>query len=172
MRKWLSALAIAVLVLALVIGVACGGGDEDNETGQAQIGDTVKVHYTGTLDDGTVFDSSLERDPLEFTIGEGKLIPGFEEAVIGMSEGESKTVEIPADKAYPYNEELVFVVDRDQLQPDLQPEVGQQLQFQREDGQIVIFTVIDVSELSVTLDGNHPLAGEDLTFEIQLVEIL
>jgi len=174
MQKLLSVLAIAVLGLALVIGIACGGGgDEDGEIGQAQLGDTVKVHYTGTLEDGTVFDSSIDREPLEFTIGEGKLIPGFEEAVVGMSQGESKTVEIPSDEAYgSYYEELVFVVERDQLPPDLQPEVGQQLQFQQEDGTIVTLTVIDVSELSVTLDANHPLAGKDLTFEIQLVEIL
>ena len=175
MRKWLSVLAIAVLGLALVIGIACGGGgdDEDGEIGQAQTGDTVKVHYTGTLEDGTVFDSSIDREPLEFTIGDGRLIPGFEEAVVGMSQGESKTVEIPADEAYgPYYEELVLVVDRDQLPPELQPEVGQQLQFQQEDGTIVTLTVIDVSELSVTLDANHPLAGQDLTFDIQLVEIL
>ena len=176
MRKWLSVLAIAVLGLALVIGIACGGGgggdDEDGEIGQAQLGDTVKVHYTGTLEDSTVFDSSIDSEPLEFTIGESKLIPGFEEAVVGMSQGESKTVEIPADEAYPYYEELVLVVDRDQLPPDLQPEVGQQLQFQQEDGTIVTLTVIDVSELSVTLDANHPLAGKDLTFDIQLVEIL
>jgi len=175
-RKWLSVLAIAVLGLALVIGIACGGeggdDDEDGEIGQAQPGDTVKVHYTGTLEDGTVFDSSIDREPLEFTIGEGQLIPGFEEAVVGMSQGESKTVEIPADEAYPYHEELVFVVERDQLSPDLQPEVGQQLQFQQEDGTIVTLKVIDISELSVTLDANHPLAGKDLTFDIQLVEIL
>ena len=175
MRKWLSVLAIAVLGLALVIGIACGGGGEDDEDGgmgQAQLGDTVKVHYTGTLEDGTVFETSVDSEPLEFTIGEGQLIPGFEEAVVGMSQGESKTVEIPADEAYPYYEELVFVVERDQLSPDLQPEVGQQLQFQQEDGTIVTLTVIDVSELSVTLDANHPLAGKDLTFDIQLVEIL
>jgi peptidylprolyl isomerase len=176
-RKWLSVLAIAVLGLALVIGIACGGGgggdDEDGEIGKAQSGDTVKVHYTGTLEDGTVFDSSIDHEPLEFTIGDGRLIPGFEDAVVGMSQGESKTVEIPADEAYgPYYEELVLVVDRDQLPPDLQPEVGQQLQSQQEDGKIVIFTVIDISESTVTFDANHPLAGEDLTFDIQLVEIL
>ena len=172
MKRWLSVLAIAILGLALVIGVACGGGEGEEGTAQAKDGDTVKVHYTGKLEDGTVFDTSIERDPLQFTIGEGQLIPGFEQAVVGMSPGESKTVEIPADEAYgPYREEMVLVVDRDQLPPDLQPEVGQQLQMRQEDGQIILVTVIDVSESSVTLDANHPLAGQDLTFDIQLVEI-
>jgi len=177
-RKWLSVLAIAVLGLALVIGIACGGGggddDEDGEIGQAQPGDTVKVHYTGTLEDGTVFDSSIDGEPLEFTIGNGRLIPGFEDAVVGMSQGESKTVEIPADDAYgTYYEELVFVVERSDipgLPPDL--EIGQQLGFEQEDGTTITLTVIDISESTVTLDANHPLAGEDLTFDIQLVEIL
>jgi peptidylprolyl isomerase len=162
--------------LALVVGVACGGGGEDDEDGgmgQAQLGDTVKVHYTLILEDGTVFETSVDSEPLQFTLGEGQLIPGFEQAVVGMSLSESKTVEIPADEAYgPYYEELVQVVGRDQLPEDLQPEVGQQLQFRQEDGQVVIVTVIDVSESSVTVDANHPLGGRDLTFEIQLVEIL
>ncbi len=173
MKKWLSIVAIAILGLALVIGAACGGGGGEGEEGTAQAkdGDTVKVHYTGKLEDGTVFDSSIEREPLQFTIGEGQLIPGFEQAVVGMSPGESKTVEIPADEAYPYREEMVLVVDRDQLPEDLQPEVGQQLQMRQPDGQTILVKVIDVSELSVTLDANHPLAGKDLTFDIQLVEI-
>lgn len=171
MKKWLSVLAIAILGLALVICVACGGGEGKEGTAQAKDGDTVQVHYTLKLEDGTVFETSIGGDPLQFTIGEGQLIPGFEQAVVGMSPGESKTVEIPADEAYPYREELVLVVDRDKLPEDLQPEVGQQLQFQQEDGQIVILTVIDVSESSVTLDANPPLAGEDLTFDIELVEI-
>ena len=171
MKKWLSVLAIAIFCLALVIGVACGGGGEEG-TAQAKDGDTVKVHYTCKLEDGTVVESSIGRDPLQFTIGEGRLIPGFEQAVVGMSPGESKTVEIPADEAYgPYREELVLVVDRDQFPPDLQPEIGQQLEMRQEDGQIIVVTVIDVSESSVTLDANHPLVGKDLTFDIQLVEI-
>ena len=172
MKKWLLVVAIAILGLALVIGIACGGGEGKEGTAQAKDGDTVQVHYTLKLEDGTVFDTSIGGDPLQFTIGDGQLIPGFEQAVVGMSPGESKTVEIPADEAYgPYLEEMVLVVDRDQLPDDLQPEVGQQLQLQQEDGQIVILTVIDISESSVTLDANLPLAGKDLTFDIELVEI-
>ncbi len=141
---------------------------------QAQLGDRVKVHYTGRLDDGTVFDSSIITDPLEFTIGEREVVPGFEEAVIGMSPGESKNVKIPVDKAYgPRREDMTIVVDRDKFPPDIEPEVGQQLEIrQREDGQTFPVTVTDVSESSVTLDANHQLAGKDLTFDIQLLEIV
>ena len=171
MKKWLSVLAIAIVGLVLVICVACGGGEGKEGTAQAKDGDTVQVHYTLKLEDGTVFETSIGGDPLQFTIGEGQLIPGFEQAVVGMSPGESKTVEIPADEAYPYREELVLVVDRDQLPEDLQPEVGQQLQIRQPDGQTILVKVIDVSESSVTLDANLPLAGKDLTFDIELVEI-
>lgn len=141
---------------------------------QAQLGDRIKVHYTGRLDDGTVFDSSIITDPLEFTIGEREVVPGFEEAVIGMSPGESKNVKIPVDKAYgPRREDMTIVVDRDKFPPDIEPEVGQQLEIrQREDGQTFPVTVTDVSESSVTLDANHHLAGKDLTFDIQLLEIV
>jgi len=140
---------------------------------QAKYGDTVKVHYTGKLEDGTVFDTSLDRDPLQFTIGEGQLIPGFEEAVVGMNLGESKTTTIPADKAYgPHREEMVLVVDRNRFPVYLKPEIGQQLQILQADGEAIIVTVTDVSESSVTLDANHPLAGKDLTFDIQLMEIV
>ncbi|MFC2071584.1 peptidylprolyl isomerase [Chloroflexota bacterium] len=138
----------------------------------AKTGDTVKVHYTGKLDDGTVFDTSKEREPLQFTIGEGQVIPGFEQAAIGMKLDESITVKIPVDEAYgPYREELVLVVERDQLPADLEPEVGQQLQMSQADGQIIVFTVTGISESSVTLDANHSLAGKYLTFEIKLMEI-
>ncbi len=140
---------------------------------QAKTGDTVKVHYTGKLDDGTVFDSSVEREPLQFTIGEGQIIPGFEEAVIGMNPGESKTAKISMDKAYgPHRKEMVAVVPREQIPADLKPEVGQQLQVRQPDGRAMIVVITDVSEASVTLDANHPLAGKDLTFDIQLVEIV
>ncbi len=140
---------------------------------QAKPGDTVKVHYTGKLEDGTVFDTSANRDPLQFTIGEGQIIPGFEQAVVGMNPGESKTIKILTDDAYgPHREEMVLVIDRNQLPVDLIPEVGQQLQSRQPDGQIIVVTVIAVSESSVTVDANHPLAGKDLTFDIQLVEIV
>lgn len=139
---------------------------------QAKQGDTVKVHYTGKLDDGTVFDSSQERDPLEFTIGTGTIIPGFEQAVIGMAPGESKTEVIPTDRAYgPYLEEMVLQVERQQLPTDIDPEVGQQLQLQHPTGEVIPVVITDVSSSTVTLDANHPLAGEDLTFDIQLVAI-
>lgn len=140
---------------------------------QAKRGDTVRVHYTGKLDDGTVFDTSLNRDPLQFTIGEGDVIPGFEEAVIGMNPGETKTARVPADDAYgPHREEMVLVVERDQFPTYLHPKVGQQLQIRQGDGEPIVVMVTDVTESSVTLDANHPLAGKDLTFDIQLLEIL
>lgn len=140
---------------------------------QAKSGDTVKVHYTGKLEDGTVFDTSLSRDPLEFIIGAGSLITGFEQGVVGMTPGEWKTIEVPADEAYgPHHEEMVVVVNRNELPPNLKPEVGQRLQIRPRDGQTLVVAVTDVSESSVTLDGNHPLAGKDLTFDIQLVEIV
>ncbi len=139
---------------------------------QAQNGDTVKVHYTGTLDDGTEFDSSTKRDPLEFTIGEGKLIPGFEQAVVGMEPGESKTVTIPPDDAYgPRRPELEIEVNRSDLPADLSPKVGDQLELSQDDRTFIV-RVIEASLESVTLDANHPLAGEALTFEIELVEVV
>jgi peptidylprolyl isomerase len=140
--------------------------------GQAKPGDTVKIHYTGKLDDGTVFDSSANREPLEFTLSSGQVIPGFDQAVLGMSPGETKTEKIPMDQAYgPYREDMVVEVSRQQMPPELQPEVGQQLQVQQPNGQVIPVVITDVSDNSVTLDANHPLAGEDLTFEIQLVDI-
>lgn len=139
---------------------------------QANTGDNVKVHYKGSLDDGTVFDSSLDCDPLEFTIGGGQVIPGFEDAVIGMNPGETKTSIITSDKAYgPHLEEMVVAFNRDQLPADLQPSIGQVLRFRRNDGYIIEVTVLEASDSSVTFDGNHPLAGKDLIFEIQLLEI-
>ncbi|KIH78035.1 FKBP-type peptidyl-prolyl cis-trans isomerase 2 [Geoalkalibacter ferrihydriticus] len=134
-------------------------------------GDTAKVHYTGTLDDGTVFDSSRERDPLEFQVGAGQLIEGFDQAVVGMTPGETKKVKIPAEKAYgPHRTEMVIDVDKKQFPEGLNPEVGQQLQTQDNQGQPLIVTVIDIEDDKVTLDANHPLAGKDLNFELELVE--
>lgn len=139
---------------------------------QAKYGDTVMVHYEGKLSDGTVFDASTGGDPLQFTIGEGEIIPGFEEAVVGMSIGESKTAEIPADQAYgPHQSQLVVNVERNQLPADFDLEVGQQLQIQQAPGQVIPVIVTDLSDDQVTLDANHPLAGKDLVFDIQLVEI-
>ena len=138
-----------------------------------QKGDTVKVHYTGKLDDGTVFDTSRDRETLEFTLGEGQLIPGFEDAVVGMSPGESRTVTIPQEQAYgSYQEEAVMNVPREQFPGNLNPEIGQQLQIQQENGQVFLVRITDVAESAVTLDANHPLAGQDLTFDIQLIDIV
>ncbi|MEA5535534.1 peptidylprolyl isomerase [Crocosphaera sp. XPORK-15E] len=139
---------------------------------QAKLGDTVRVNYTGKLEDGTVFDSSVDRDPLEFAVGEGQVIAGFEEAVVGMNLGEAKTVTIPSDQAYgPYQEQLVMIVEEQQMPPELDVEVGQQLQMRHPSGQVIPVVITNVADSQVTLDANHPLAGEDLTFEIELVEI-
>ena len=139
---------------------------------QAKDGDTVKVHYTGSLGDGTVFDSSSGSDPLEFTLGEGNVIPGFEKAIQGMAVGDQKTAEIPSDDAYgPRRDELVMEVPRTQLPEGMDPKPGEQLRMQTPDGQAVPVVVAETSEEAVRIDANHPLAGEDLTFEIQLVEI-
>ncbi|MEQ8537076.1 MAG: peptidylprolyl isomerase [Coleofasciculus sp. D1-CHI-01] len=139
---------------------------------QAKVGDTVKIHYTGKLKDGTVFDSSLSREPIEFTIDAGQVIPGFEQAVMGMTPGDSKTEMIPMDKAYgPHRDEMVLEVTRDKMPPDLNPEIGQQLQIQQPNGRVIPVVITDVTDSNVRLDANHPLAGQDLTFEIQLVDI-
>jgi peptidylprolyl isomerase len=139
----------------------------------AKGGDRIKVHYTGRLIDGTVFDSSKERNPLEFRIGSGSLIPGFENGVIGMSVGDTKTVAIPDIEGYgPKNEDLVVKVKRENLPDNITPEIGQTLQMSRQDGHPCSVTVTDVDEFSVTFDANHPLAGKTLLFEIELLEIL
>ncbi|MEQ9369935.1 MAG: peptidylprolyl isomerase [Coleofasciculus chthonoplastes F3-SA18-01] len=139
---------------------------------QAKVGDTVKIHYTGKLKDGTVFDSSLSREPIEFTIDTGQVIPGFEQAVVGMTPGDSKTEMIPMDKAYgPHRSEMVLEVTRDKMPPDLNPEIGQQLQIQQPNGRVIPVVITDVTDSNVRLDANHPLAGQDLTFEIELVDI-
>lgn len=138
---------------------------------QARSGDTVRVHYTGRLADGTVFDSSQGREPLEFTLGQGQVIPGFEQAITGMEPGGEQTVTIPSDQAYGERRgDLVFAVPRAQFPPDLDPQPGQQLQVQQ-GANVAVVTVHDVTDEAVTLDANHPLAGHDLTFELSLVEI-
>jgi peptidylprolyl isomerase len=135
-------------------------------------GDSVKVHYTGKLEDGTVFDTSDEKKPLQFKVGEGKLIKGFEAAVIGMEPGELKTVQIPADKAYgPHHPEMVMVIDRKEVPSTITPKVNQMLQVRQKDGTSFAVKVTKVSEETLTLDANHPLAGRDLTFDIRLSEI-
>ena len=140
--------------------------------GQARTGDTVRIHYTGRLEGGEVFDSSRGRDPFEFTLGEGQVIPGFDDAVTGMAPGDEKTVVIPSERAYgPRREEMLGEVPRAQFPPDIDPQVGQQLQMQQ-GGQSFLVTVAEVSEEAVRLDANHPLAGKALTFDLELVEIV
>lgn len=139
---------------------------------QAKTGDQVTVHYTGTLTDGTVFDSSRGLDPLVFTLGDGQVIAGFEQAVLGMQPGEVRQTTISSEQAYgEYQDGLLFTVERGSLPPDLDPNVGEQYQMRQSDGQPLIVTVRDVSPAQVVFDANHPLAGQDLTFEIELVEI-
>lgn len=138
----------------------------------AKDGDKVKIHYTGKLTDGTVFDSSDGRDPLEFTLGENQVIPGFEEAVKGMATGESKTVTIECDQAYGQRaEDRIMTVALKDLNLDFNPKQGDQLTLQRQDGQQMMVTVTDIDETNMTLDANHPLAGKDLVFEINLVSV-
>ena len=135
-------------------------------------GDTVKVHYTGTLEDGTVFDSSRQRGPLEFTIGEGQILPKFEQAVTGLEPGQTAQTTIVAAEAYgERQEERVVAFPREKLPEGMEPQVGQKLQMQGEGGQTTVVTVTDTSDDQITLDANHPLAGQDLSFEIELVEI-
>lgn len=135
-------------------------------------GDTVKVHYTGTLSDGEVFDSSINRDPLQFTLGQGQLIPGFEKAIIGLAVGETTTTNIPSEEAYgDHNPQMEITVQQDQLPEGMTPEVGMQLQLNQPDGQPIPCLVTKVEGDAVTIDANHPLAGKDLTFNIEIVEI-
>jgi peptidylprolyl isomerase len=139
---------------------------------QAKQGDVVHVHYRGTLDDGSVFDSSEGSDPISFTLGSGEVIPGFEQAIEGMSAGEKKTQKIEAENAYgDRREELVFSVGRDQLPPGNDVEVGDMLQVGFPDGSSANVQVASIDDSSVTLDANHPLAGKALTFELELVSI-
>lgn len=148
---------------------------------QAKKGDKVKVHYTGRLDDGSVFDSSECKDddcgcssgPLEFTIGEGEVIPGFEDAIVGMNIDETKSVHIPVDQAYGERlEEMVAQVPRTELPAGMTPEVGQQLEVTQEDGNVFPVLITEVTDTQISIDANHPLAGQNLNFDLRLVEIV
>jgi peptidylprolyl isomerase len=139
---------------------------------QAKQGDKVKVHYQGSLNDGTVFDSSYEREPLEFTLGQGQIIPGFEDAVEGMTPGENKKVTVEPDQGYgQYFEENQVELDRSNLPEDLNPEIGMLLQVTDANNQTHHVKVIGLTDETITLDANHPLAGQDLNFDIELVEV-
>ena len=139
---------------------------------QVKQGDTVKVHYHGRLTDGTTFDSSSGREPLEFQVGSGQVIKGFDDGVSGMEIGQKKTIHIPVDDAYGQKEENMIVeFPRSNFPPELSPEVGMSLNMTNGSGQVIPVTIVEIKEDSVTLDANHPLAGQDLIFDIELVEI-
>jgi len=139
---------------------------------QVKTGDTVRIHYTGTLNDGTTFDSSAGRDPLQFEVGSGQIIPGLDKEIPGMAVGDKKTVNIPASEAYgEVNPQMQQAIPRAQIPAEIPVEVGARLQMQTPEGQVIPVTVAAVDEQTVTLDANHPLAGKDLTFDIELVSI-
>lgn len=167
MRRYVQGLLAGVLAL-LVLGSGCIGEAPQ----QVKSGDAVRVHYTGTFENGTVFDSSAGREPLGFTVGAGRVVPGFAAGVLGMQVGETKTFHIPADRAYgPYREDLVFVVDPAEISGGENLAVGQRLGITLQNGLRLAGTVTNVSPEAVTVDANHRLAGEDLTFTVRIVEI-
>lgn len=140
---------------------------------QAKNGDTVKVHYTGTLEDGTQFDSSIGSDPLRFTLGQGQLIPGFEKSVTGMAVGDKETITLPPEEAYgERREDLMVTIQKSQLPQETEPHVGMMLQAEQQDGSVVNFVIDEIGETTVNLDANPPLAGKTLIFEIELMEIV
>lgn len=135
-------------------------------------GDAVKVHYTGKFEDGTVFDSSEEGKPLEVTIGSGNVIPGFEKGIVGMKNGESKTITLPPEEAYgKVRQDLIVEVKKSEVPEHINPSVGLSLQMKQPNGDVVNLVISDIAEETVTLDANHPLAGKTLVFEIEIVGI-
>lgn len=139
---------------------------------EVKTGDTVRIHYTGTLLDGSIFDTSDGRDPLQFVVGSGQIIPGLDVALPGMAVGDKKTVNVPCDQAYgPINPGMRQAVPRNAIPDDIPLELGTQLQMQTSEGQMMPVTVVELAEAEVTLDANHPLAGQDLTFAIEVVGI-
>ena len=165
-KKW-QAILLPILLISIIVFNAC------SSTPKAKDGDTVKVDYTLTLEDGTVYDSTAERGPFEFTLGNNEVITGFEEAVRGMKVGQTKKVTLTPDKAYgEYYKNLVMEVDRSQLPVDVVPTVGQYVTGQAADGSSRQFLITAVTDTTITVDGNFPLAGKTLTFEVTLVEIV
>jgi len=139
---------------------------------QVKSGDTVKVHYNGRLSDGTTFDSSSGRDPLEFKVGSGQVIKGFDDGVTGMAVGDKKTVQIPVNDAYgPKDDSMVVEFPKSNFPEDLKPEVGMQLNMTNGSGQVIPVVILEVADETVILDANHPLAGQELIFDIELVGI-
>ena len=162
---------VVLAVILILVAVLMPGCKTGQDIAQAKNGDTVQVDYTLKLADGTVFDTSVGREPLEFKLGAGQLIPGFEKAVLGMKVGETKTVTIPANEAYgPRRDDLVREMPRKELPSGIPAEIGQKLPIVRE-GKLIILTIINVTDTTVTVDENPPLAGKDLTFEIKLLKI-
>ena len=164
---------IVLIVIFLLGAILMSGCNLLPGAAVAKTGDTVQVNYTGKLADGIVFDSSEGREPYEFNLGAGQAIPGFDKAILGMKVGEKKTVTIPSDEAYgPHLDDMVVEVPREKLPSNIEPKVGQMLEATRPDGEKIGFIITNVSDNNtVTLDANHPLAGKDLTFDIELVKI-
>ncbi len=164
--KYLLLFSIPV-IFSLLLLAGCSSSER-----VASDGDKVSVHYTGTLQDGTVFDSSRGSDPLTFTVGAGQMITGFDNAVRGMKVGETKTVTLPPEQAYgPYRSDLIITMGRDKFPKDITLTVGQKVQLQNNLGQQFTATVIEIGDTTVKLDANHELAGKTLIFEIELVKI-
>ena len=139
----------------------------------AKNGDTVKVHYQAKTQEQIIFDSTIQMEPLVFTIGDGQIIPEFEKALIGMNSGEKKSIFLKSNDAFgPYLAELITTVDKSQLPPNVSLEQGQQLQIQEPNGQMLLVKVLDITDSTVTFDANHPLAGKDITFDILLLAII
>ena len=140
---------------------------------KAKIGDKVKVHFTGSLEDGSIFGSTADEEPFEFTIGEKNMLPGFESAVIGMQKGDTKTITLAPEEAYgPHKKELVHVMDRTSFPEEINLEIGKTLRIRTQDGKYAVVTIKDFTEDNIVIDGNDPLAGETLTFNIELIDIL
>jgi len=140
---------------------------------QTKTGDKVKVYFTGYLEDSTIFGSTMDEEPFEFTIGEKNMLPGFENAVIGMQKGDIKTITFPPEEAYgPHKKELVHVMDRSSFPQEINLEIGKRLRIRKQDGKYAIVTIKDFKEDKIVIDENDPLAGKTLTFKIELVDIL
>ena len=165
-------LKIIIAILVIMAAIVVAGCDAASGDRVVKNGDTVTLEFIGTLDNGETFDTSLGEEPLVFTLGEGEMVPAFENAILGMKVGEIKKFTIPAEEAYgPYYQEYVLEVPRSDIPDDIVPVIGMQLQQVQEDGTIVVATITKVTEETVTLDANHALAGRDLTFEVELLDI-
>jgi peptidylprolyl isomerase len=165
MKKLLSFMFFSIICALFIFGCST--------VEKAESGDTIRLNYTGKLEDGTIFDSSEDREPIEFVIGGGAVIPGLENGIIGMTVTETKTITIPMEEAYgPKRPEMIMKAPKDKLPQDMEIEVGRQLESRQPDGRIMYVTIIDVAEDTVMLDANHPLAGKTLIFEVEIMEII